>query len=137
VLTLKNKKRKKPILIVVILILVVGAGYLVYHIYSQHQKNVAWTAITKYINHQGISNEKIDVSVFSKELDGKYHRYIHVKDEKPNIAYEYFYRADKKKVFFNAMEVSSKSIHKHEFGGAGLSESEMKKIKYPPLKNSF
>ncbi|MFX3617468.1 MAG: hypothetical protein ACE3JK_08060 [Sporolactobacillus sp.] len=130
-------KRRYLLVSLAVICILILCGAIGYHFYSQHKRSVAWSAINHYINKQGIKKEDIRVSSFFTEDDGQWHRFISVKDEKSNIAYEYIYKADIKKVFFSAERVDKKYINRHEWGGGGLDDYQMQHIKHPPLPNSY
>lgn len=130
----KHKYWFTSLAVICILVLCSVIGY---HFYSQHKRSVAWSAINHYISKQGIKKEDIRVSSFFTENDGQWHRFISVKDEKSNIAYEYIYKAHIKKVYFTAERIDKKLIDRHEWGGSGLNDYQMQHIKHPPVPGSW
>ncbi|WP_100487576.1 DUF3139 domain-containing protein [Sporolactobacillus pectinivorans] len=130
-----NKNRLLIITLIALIIIILGC--LGYYSYRQQKREVAWSTINHYITKQGIAKKDIEVSSFGTENDGQYHRFIYVKEEKPNIAYEYIYKSDINQVYFSAEYVDRKSILQHEWGGTELLSSEMRTIKFHPLKNSY
>ncbi|TGA98353.1 DUF3139 domain-containing protein [Sporolactobacillus shoreae] len=130
-------KKKRKVIILTVLIVIIASGLFASHFYWAHKRDVAWAAINQYIEKQGIKKSDIKVSSFFTQDDGQYHRFIYVQGEKPNIAYEYIYKAEIRQVYFTAEYIDRKLILKHEWGGAGLLDSEMNTLKYAPLKNSY
>ncbi|MCL1632940.1 hypothetical protein M3N64_13520 [Sporolactobacillus sp. CPB3-1] len=129
-----SKYSKVSVIAFVVVVFVLGT-LLAFHQYQlnrQHNRETALKAINRYILKQGIDQKDIVVSDFFYGDDNQYHRFIYVKGEKENIAYEYIYKSEAKKIMFIPEEVAHKYILKKEWGGSQLSESETNKIKYPP-----
>ncbi|HDR3439347.1 TPA: DUF3139 domain-containing protein [Bacillus cereus] len=89
-------------------------------------------SIYNYIARQGIQESQLKYIDFRKDFKiGGYWLAVYVEGENPDIYYEYSYQD--KKVNFQAYFNSEKAIKKKMWGGSGLTETEMKKLKYPPL----
>lgn len=93
-------------------------------------------AIFHYINKQGISRNDIVVEDFMKDWKiGGYNYMISVRDEDPEIYYEYDYY--KGNITFSASRMNAQWIKEKTWGGDFLDEEEEKKLKYPPLKDNI
>ncbi|WP_241676091.1 DUF3139 domain-containing protein, partial [Bacillus thuringiensis] len=90
-------------------------------------------AIYDYIAKQRIQESQLKYMDFHKDLKvGGYWLAVYVEGENPDIHYRYSYK--NKKVDFRAYFNSEKAIKKKMWGGSRLDETEMKKLKYPPLQ---
>ncbi|MGX7419344.1 DUF3139 domain-containing protein [Carnobacterium gallinarum] len=97
-------------------------------------KNKAEVSINSYMDQQGITENEILIKEFQKDWKlGGYNLLVSVKDE-PDSYYEYHY--EKGTVTVQAYKELQKDIQQKYWGGSGLSNAEMQKLKYPPL-NEF
>jgi hypothetical protein len=120
-------KNKYPIITAVVLIpIILVAGFMV------NNRENAKKSIYDYIDRQGIRETQLKYADFHKDLKmGGYFLAVYVEGEKPAIYYEYSYRDNK--VNFYAYFMPSEAIKQKLWGGRGLSDGEMEKLKYPPL----
>ncbi|ABS22538.1 DUF3139 domain-containing protein [Bacillus cytotoxicus] len=119
--------KKKMILLTILTLLVLLGSFILFH------RLQAKKAIYDYIAKQGIQESQLKYIDFHKDLKfGGYWMAVYVEGENPDIHYEYFYKD--KKVNFQAYLNSEKAIKNKQWGGSGLSDTEMKKLKYPPLQ---
>lgn len=119
--------KKYKILVVIILIpIILVASFMFFN------KENAKKTIFDYIAKQGIEETQLKYAAFQRDLKrGGYNYFVYIEGEKPDIYYQYTYRD--KKVSFQAYFNSSKAIKGEFWGGSRLSETEVKKLKYPPL----
>lgn len=122
-----SKKFKMITAIILILIVLVGSKIL-------YNREISKKAIYDYIAKQGIKENQLKYTAFHRDFTmGGYFLATYVEGEKFDIYYMYTFRGWDKKVLFQAYYEGSEHIKAQQWGGSGLSGTERKKLKYPPL----
>jgi hypothetical protein len=121
-------KKYKVITTIILILLVLVAGIMLYN------REISKRAIYDYIAKQGIKENQLKYTAFHRDYKmGGYFLATYVEGEKPDIYYMYTFRGWDKKVLFQAYYEGSEHIKAQQWGGSGLSDTERKKLKYPPL----
>lgn len=124
-------KNFKVIMTSILVLVILVAGYVV--INSAVNVKKAKKAIYHYMAKQGIKQDQLKYTspVKRETMLGGYYLTTSVKGEKPNIIYVYSYRRNT--TFFEAYAETPQSVKAGNVGGNGLDDSELKKLKFPPL----
>lgn len=122
--------KKYGIIIAIVIFLIVILVAIIMLFNRENAKD----SIHDYISKQGIKETQLKYADFHRDFKlGGYSMDVYVKGEKSNIYYEYSFKD--KKVKFQAYSISPNKIKEKYWGGNGLSDEEMKELKYPPLSN--
>jgi hypothetical protein len=118
-------KKSKVIITTILLLIIFVVGY------GEFNREIARRAIYGFIAKQGIKENQLKYTALHRDYKfGGYWLSTYVEGEKPDIYYNYAFRDNK--IYFQAYYELSKDIKKQLWGGSGLTDTEMKKLRYPP-----